>query len=86
MLYYLIAVNLTAFFAALSDKYRAVHQKRRISESLLFTLALLGGAAGEYISMRIFHHKTRHRRFMFGLPVIILAWILLLYAYKGLYL
>ena len=86
MINWIVIVNIIAFVTAFADKYRAVKNKRRISESTLFTLALAGGAVGEYISMRIFRHKTLHRRFMVGLPVIIVLQLILLYLYRGLWL
>lgn len=85
MLYYLAAVNLIAFFISWQDKLKAQRGKRRISESTLFTLALAGGSVGEYLSMLTFRHKTKHKRFMIGLPVIMICQALLLYVYKGLY-
>jgi len=52
------------------DKRRAVHQAYRIPERTLFRTAWLGGAWGIYISMRMFHHKTRQARFVWGVPLI----------------
>ena len=65
------AVNIFAFFLAWYDKICAVYDFWRVSEKALFITALLGGAPGEYISMIIFRHKTKHLRFMIGLPLII---------------
>ena len=56
---------------SLSDKRRAVKGKYRISEKSLFAVSLLGGGVGTLISMKLFHHKTRHKRFMIGIPLII---------------
>lgn len=78
---YLCCVNAAGFLLAAFDKRRAVSGKYRVPEKALFLLAFLGGAAGMYLSMRCFHHKTRHKRFMIGLPAIMAAqaavWILL---------
>ncbi len=71
---------------AVVDKCRAKKNKRRISESTLFTAALIGGAVGEYVSMRLFRHKTLHKRFMIGLPLIMAIQLILLYLYRGLWL
>ena len=60
---------ITAFITAL-DKLLARKNKRRISEATLFTLAFIGGALSEYITMKTVHHKTLHKKFMIGLPVI----------------
>ena len=86
MLYWILIINAVAFVTAGIDKYLAKKNKRRISESTLFTLALIGGAVGEYVSMKLFRHKTLHKRFMIGLPVIIAVQLILLYLYRGLWL
>ena len=86
MFYWILIINTVAFVTAGIDKYLAKKNKRRISESTLFTIALAGGAVGEYVSMKLFHHKTLHKRFMIGLPVIIAVQLILLYLYRGLWL
>ncbi|MBQ3593452.1 MAG: DUF1294 domain-containing protein [Clostridia bacterium] len=86
MFYWILIINAVAFVTAGIDKYLAKKNKRRISESTLFTIALAGGAVGEYVSMKLFHHKTLHKRFMIGLPVIIAVQLILLYLYRGLWL
>ncbi len=70
ILIYLLAINIISFIIAAIDKLLAKKQMRRVSEKALFTLAFLGGALFMYASMRIFHHKTLHKRFMIGLPII----------------
>lgn len=62
---------ITAVITA-ADKSFAKKKKRRIPEATLFSLAILGGAVAEYITMKLIRHKTRHRSFMLGLPAIIL--------------
>ena len=69
---YLMAVNLAAFFLMGVDKRRAVGKKWRISEKTLFLPAVLGGALGGLLGMRLFRHKTRHWYFQFGFPVLLL--------------
>lgn len=86
MFYWILIINAVAFVTAGIDKYLAKKNRRRISESTLFTLALIGGAVGEYVSMKLFRHKTLHKRFMIGLPVIIAVQLILLYLYRGLWL
>lgn len=71
LLFYLLIVNIIGFTVAAVDKLLAKKQKRRIKEKTLFLISFLGGALLEYASMRLFHHKTRHKRFMIGLPLII---------------
>ena len=69
---YLISVNFITAVITVYDKIAAKRSKRRISEKTLFLLALAGGSAAEYTAMRIIRHKTLHKRFMLGLPAIIL--------------
>ncbi len=71
IVYFLIISIITAFVTA-SDKHKAKKGNFRISEATLFILAFLGGALSEYITMRLIRHKTLHKRFMLGLPAIIL--------------
>lgn len=61
--YYLIAVNLIAFVAFAVDKAGAEAGRRRISETALLQLALVGGTLGAWAGRRLFRHKTRKARF-----------------------
>lgn len=69
---YLLLVNLLAFALFGIDKRRARLGRWRIPESTLLLLALLGGSLGAIIGMYYFRHKTRHRKFRYGLPLILL--------------
>lgn len=70
--YYIIAASLIGAVACVYDKIAAGHAWRRVPERTLFFWALVGGGLGVYLSMRIMHHKTLHRSFMFGIPAIII--------------
>jgi uncharacterized membrane protein YsdA (DUF1294 family) len=70
-LIYFILINLAAIFATASDKHRAVKHKWRIPESTLLILSALGGSVAMLVTMRLIHHKTKHKKFMIGIPVII---------------
>lgn len=72
LLFYLLAVNLITFFAFGVDKQKARRETRRIRESTLLTLAAAGGSAGGILGMRIFRHKTLHRKFSVGMPTILI--------------
>jgi len=76
---YLTVINIAGFIVCAADKRAAIKHKRRVSERALFVLALLGGALGVWLSMLIFHHKTRKLRFMFLMPVIALVYTALAY-------
>ena len=71
-LLWLVGTNLLAIVLTVSDKVRAKKGKWRVPEDTLLFVALLGGAVGEYITMRLILHKTRHKKFMITLPVFIL--------------
>ena len=75
---YFFAVNLLSAVITIADKYNAKHHKRRVPEDFLLTIGLAGGAAAEYITMKIIHHKIRHKKFMLGLPAEIITHIILL--------
>ena len=73
---YLAAINLITFFVYGADKRRAkIPGARRVPEKTLFALALLLGSAGALLGMRVFHHKTRHWYFRFGIPAILFCQI-----------
>ena len=69
---YLTAVNLAGFAVMGIDKRKAVRRLWRIRESTLFLIALIGGSLGSIIGMRVFHHKTRHWYFVYGMPAILI--------------
>lgn len=69
---YLILMNLIAFALYGIDKHRAKQGAWRISEYTLLLVALLGGSLGALLGMRYFRHKTRHRKFRYGIPLILL--------------
>ena len=78
ILLYLAAISLVAFVLTVSDKRRAKKQRWRIPEATLLWVGALGGAAAMLATMRWIRHKTRHRKFMWGLPLMLAAHALLL--------
>ena len=73
LLVYFLSISFYSAAITCADKRLAAKGGRRIPEKKLFGTALLGGAAAMYITMRIIRHKTLHKRFMIGLPLIILV-------------
>ena len=69
---YLLAVNIVTFLLYGIDKYKAKKGKWRISEATLLTMAAIGGSIGAWAGMRLWHHKTMHKMFKYGIPVIII--------------
>ena len=67
---YLIIISIIGFILPPVDKSKARKNKWRIRERTLFIVSALGGSVAMY--MRIFHHKTKHKRFMIGITVIII--------------
>ena len=76
--YYLLAINAVTFIVYGIDKYKAKKAKWRISEATLLLLAVLGGSIGAWMGMKIWHHKTMHKKFKYGIPAILLIQIALM--------
>lgn len=68
---WLLSVNVAALALMGADKYRAKRNMWRIPEKTLLLPALLGGTLGAILGMRLFRHKTRHRKFRYGLPILL---------------
>lgn len=74
---YFIVINLIGFLSMYLDKYKAKKHLWRIPEATLFIIAIIGGSIGSILGMRIFHHKTRHWYFVYGMPAILIVQIAL---------
>ena len=79
MKYYLLGINLLTFFIYGIDKWKAKRDKWRVPEATLLMLAALGGSVGALLGMFVFHHKTKHKKFLIGVPLILLAQFALAY-------
>lgn len=69
---YLVIINVTTFFVYGIDKWKAKKSKWRIRETALLGLAVLGGSIGAWLGMKVWHHKTQHKKFAYGVPAIII--------------
>ena len=78
LLYYLIVINIVTFLVYGIDKVKAKRGYWRISEVTLLIFAVIGGSIGALLGMKVWHHKTMHKKFKYGLPLILLAQIALL--------
>ena len=67
---YLVVINVMTFLTFGIDKWKAKKSKWRIREAALLTLALLGGSVGAWLGMKVWHHKTLHKKFRYGIPAI----------------
>ena len=72
IIYYLLVINAVAFFVYGIDKLKARKGWWRIPESTLLLLAIIGGSVGAWLGMKVWHHKTMHKKFRYGLPLILL--------------
>ena len=78
LIYYLLVINAATFIIYGIDKYKAKKAKWRISEATLLTMAAVGGSIGAWLGMKAWHHKTQHRKFKYGVPIILLIQIALM--------
>ena len=77
ILIYLLVINVVTFFVYGIDKYKAEHAKWRISEATLLLLAVFGGSIGALCGMKVWRHKTMHKKFKYGVPVIFILQVAL---------
>ena len=75
---YLLVINIATFFTYGIDKWKAKKSKWRIRETSLLTLAVLGGSIGAWLGMKVWHHKTMHKKFKYGVPAILILQLALL--------
>ena len=75
ILIYLLAINVFAFFLYGIDKWKAKRSKWRIPEMTLLSIAVIGGSVGAWIGMKVWHHKTMHKKFKYGIPLILFVQI-----------
>ena len=76
--YYLLDINTVTFIIYGIDKYKAKKAKWRIPEAILLLLAVFGGSIGAWMGMKVWHHKTMHKKFKYGIPAILLIQIALM--------
>ncbi len=73
ILIYLLIINITTFFTYGVDKWKAKKSKWRIPEATLLWLAVAGGSVGALLGIKVWHHKTLHKKFIYGVPAIFIA-------------
>lgn len=69
---YLLLINLVTMTMFGIDKWKAKHNKWRIPEATLLTVSVIGGSIGAFCGMKMFHHKTLHKKFYIGVPLILI--------------
>ena len=81
-MYYLIIISVFGAIITIYDKIASKKLPRhRIPEKVLLGVGVAGGALAEFITMKLIRHKTRHRKFMVGLPCIIALHVILIAVY-----
>lgn len=80
-LYYILIINLYGIFVMYSDKNKSKKGKWRTPENTLFGIALAYGALGIFIGMRLFRHKTKHNKFVIGIPIILIVQVFIFFKY-----
>lgn len=73
---YFAVISLVTAVITIADKIKAKKGAFRVPENTLIILALSGGSVAEYFTMRLIRHKTLHKKFMIGLPIIIIIQLL----------
>ena len=79
IIYILIVINIITFLVYGIDKWKAKQGSWRISEATLLILAVIGGSIGALLGMQVWRFKTMHKKFKYGLPLILLAQIAIIY-------
>ena len=72
-LLYIALINILTFFVYGIDKLKAKKSKWRVPESTLMGMAIIGGSIGAWLGMKVWHHKTLHKKFKYGVPLILVA-------------
>lgn len=82
-LLWLIVISAISVIVCVYDKIISKKDRveLRIPEKVLLILSALGGSLAMYITMQIIHHKTKHKKFMIGIPVIMVVQIILIILY-----
>ncbi len=78
---YLLIINLITFLLYAIDKRRSIRKAWRIPESVLMGFAAVGGSVGAMLTMLLFRHKTKHAKFTVGVPLILVAQIIVVLSF-----
>ncbi len=76
---YVVIVSIIAVIVTAKDKIRAINGGRRTPEATLLLLSALGGSVMMFVMMLLIRHKTKHKKFMIGIPIIIVLQAVALY-------
>ena len=79
----IVVINLVSLMMFGIDKYKARRGQWRISEATLLAVAAIGGSIGAWMGMKVWHHKTLHSKFRYGVPIMLLVHIALMAYFCG---
>ena len=82
LIIYFVTINLATFLVYGVDKWKAKRSKWRITEAALLLLAVLGGSIGALLGMKVWRHKTMHKKFKYGIPLIIIVQVVVVLLIK----
>ena len=74
-IWYFAIINVAAVIFYAWDKLCAIRKWWRVPELTLLLIASVGGSIGAFAAMRLFHHKTLHLKFKYGVPLIMVLQI-----------
>lgn len=83
VLFYLIGISFFAVLVTCADKFQAINNGQRVPEKTLFVLSILGGSVAMFVTMLIIRHKTKKKRFMLGIPFIVVLQVAVLLLYSN---
>ena len=78
VIYYLVIINIVTFLVYGIDKWKARKAMWRVREASLLMLAVLGGSIGAWLGMKVWHHKTQHKKFRYDIPAIIIIQLVII--------
>ena len=76
---YLILINAAGFVFMLTDKYKAQNKLCRTPEAVLMLVAIIGGSLGSLLGMYAVRHKTKHKKFSIGIPILLILHCVIIY-------
>lgn len=79
LIYFAVISVITSIVTVYDKRAAKKRTKHRVPEKILFLLAILGGSVAEFLTMLKIRHKTKHKRFMIGLPVIMVMQVVILW-------
>lgn len=82
LIYYLLGINAMTFALYGIDKFKSKKGWWRIPENTLLMLAVIGGSMGALCGIRLFHHKTKHKKFYLGVPILLVLQIALIFYFR----